>query len=318
MKASRTLSLLVAAALLPTACGGEEVRSAPCSERPRGTTAELVYEVEGDATPRSMATRVCQRLVKLTTDPALVRPVSERRIQIVTSNAGIAWAAVDGPSVYFYEWEPRVLGPRGPDSPYVGSRAFFDAVELASSSPSFSGEGLPERFYLFGADRRLVAGPVARRDQLPAAPAGGRVMRVPEGVAVIEDARQDGPRGRYFVIEDKPELTIANLERSSIGTDPVTGEPVVIFDFLPSGRRAFRRLTARLASRGNQPYGRFAIVINGQVLSLPTIDPVANPDGIDAPNAQVVLTGAAKPTRRLAQTLAAPSLTAELRLISIR
>ena len=143
-------------------------------------------------------------------------------------------------------------------------------------------------------------------------------MRVPEGVAVIEDASQDGPRGRYFVIEDKPELTNADLERSSVGTDPVTGEPVVIFDFLPSGRRAFKRLTARLASRGNQPDGRFAIVINNRVLSLPTVDPVANPDGIDAPNAKVVLTGAAKPTRQLAQTLAPPSLTPELHLLSIR
>src|ERR687898_542935 len=34
----------------------------------------------------------------------------------------------------FYDWEPNVLGDRGPDSPFSGSRALFDAVELASES----------------------------------------------------------------------------------------------------------------------------------------------------------------------------------------
>ena len=32
----------------------------------------------------------------------------------------------------FYDWEPNVLGDRGPDVPYAGSKALYDAVEVAS------------------------------------------------------------------------------------------------------------------------------------------------------------------------------------------
>src|SRR3954449_11215438 len=34
----------------------------------------------------------------------------------------------------FYDWEPNVLGPRGPDTPYTGSTAMYDAVKLAEHS----------------------------------------------------------------------------------------------------------------------------------------------------------------------------------------
>src|SRR5918997_3399781 len=32
----------------------------------------------------------------------------------------------------FYDWEPNVLGPRGPDAPFTGSKSLFQAVEVAS------------------------------------------------------------------------------------------------------------------------------------------------------------------------------------------
>ncbi len=32
----------------------------------------------------------------------------------------------------FYDWEPNVLGDRGPDRPFVGGTALYEAVELAS------------------------------------------------------------------------------------------------------------------------------------------------------------------------------------------
>ena len=32
----------------------------------------------------------------------------------------------------FYDWEPNVLGDRGPDVPYAGSKALYDAVEVAT------------------------------------------------------------------------------------------------------------------------------------------------------------------------------------------
>src|SRR3989440_2371418 len=33
----------------------------------------------------------------------------------------------------FYDWEPNVLGPRGPNTPFTGGSALFDAVKFAST-----------------------------------------------------------------------------------------------------------------------------------------------------------------------------------------
>jgi len=91
----------------------------------------------------------------------------------------------------FYDWEPNVLGDRGPDQPFTGSKSLFDAVELASKAepraeavdiPPGGPEGEIEqrfcgdekqireyydgrndssnaKFYLFGPDDRAIAGP---------------------------------------------------------------------------------------------------------------------------------------------------------------
>jgi SecD/SecF fusion protein len=75
----------------------------------------------------------------------------------------------------FYDWEPNVLGSRGPDRPFVGSTALFDAVELASKSkPKVEATDVPAdskdsrkqgdttndsakvRYYLFGPDKRPI------------------------------------------------------------------------------------------------------------------------------------------------------------------
>ena len=46
---------------------------------------------------------------------------AERAIQQVGSTA----------QLQFYDWEPNVLGNRGPDMPYAGSKALYDAAEFA-------------------------------------------------------------------------------------------------------------------------------------------------------------------------------------------
>jgi SecD/SecF fusion protein len=77
----------------------------------------------------------------------------------------------------FYDWEPNVLGDRGPDAPYAGSKALFEAVDVASKQkpkaertdvPPGSDESPQEadrnndstrdQYYLFGPDR-LPIGP---------------------------------------------------------------------------------------------------------------------------------------------------------------
>ncbi len=73
----------------------------------------------------------------------------------------------------FYDWEPNVLGDRGPDVPYAGSKALYDAVEVASkqkpkaekdrraaglgpharSRPTSRTTRTATSYYLFGPDR---------------------------------------------------------------------------------------------------------------------------------------------------------------------
>ena len=72
----------------------------------------------------------------------------------------------------FYDWEPNVLGDRGPDVPYAGSKALYDAVEVATKQkPKAEKADVPpgsdltpaeadkqndtigDQYYLFGPDR---------------------------------------------------------------------------------------------------------------------------------------------------------------------
>ena len=77
----------------------------------------------------------------------------------------------------FYDWEPNVLGDRGPEAPYAGSKALYEATDVASKQkpkaeqtdvPPGSDESPQEadkkndstsdQYYLFGPDR-LPIGP---------------------------------------------------------------------------------------------------------------------------------------------------------------
>ena len=78
----------------------------------------------------------------------------------------------------FYDWEPNVLGGRGPDAPYAGSKALFQAVQVASKQkPKAEQTDVPpgsnltpkqaderndskatDQYYLFGPDE-LPIGP---------------------------------------------------------------------------------------------------------------------------------------------------------------
>jgi SecD/SecF fusion protein len=83
----------------------------------------------------------------------------------------------DTAQLQFYDWEPNVLGERGPDAPFSGTRGLFEAVELGSKSepraepediPPDAPEGMTEeeadrqndtfgdKYYLFDPNERLI------------------------------------------------------------------------------------------------------------------------------------------------------------------
>ena len=105
----------------------------------------------------------------------------------------------------------------------------------------------------------------------------------------------------------KDRLTGDDLSSAKSDFDPQTGQPVVLMDFDDRGGRLFGDITKQLADRGRSEWSaagaqagteqayfqRFAIILDGQLETYPTIDFVQNPDGIQGGKAQI--TGLASP-----------------------
>ncbi len=84
-------------------------------------------------------------------------------------------------------------------------------------------------------------------------PAGSRVIKVPEGVVVVEGERvenQPPQIKRFFVLEDDSELSGTDIKNPEQTFDPNTNAPIVTMEFTDEGREAFARVTKRLAERG--------------------------------------------------------------------
>ncbi len=285
----RPLPLLLAlAAVAVTACGGEELSSAPCTESPGGSTVVLEYRSAPGQAQRS-AERLCSRLAELGPGRYRVETTGAHGLRVVARDTEGARAAlqtaIEGASFSVYDWEPNVLGNRGPAAPFT---ARSKAQALAARSRSGS---------------RPVA--VVEDQRVPGQPSSER---------------------RWFAIEDDPALTARHIANPRAATDEITGEPTVSFDFTDAGRLAFRRLTAEVAARAARAaaaqgaseasFQHFAIVVDGRVLSLPALDAAAAPRGIDAPGAQINGVGSRREARLLARRLGVAPLLAQLEPVS--
>jgi SecD/SecF fusion protein len=164
-------------------------------------------------------------------------------------------------------------------------------------------------------------------------PAGSRVIKVPEGVVVVEQepAPNQPPQiHRFTVLEDDSELSGEDIKNPKAGTDPNTNAPLVTMEFTDKGREAFARVTKRIAERGfeastlspgaadkEQFFQRFAITLDNQIVSLATIDFVQNPEGIDGrTGAQIENVGDFNDANDLAESLRIGALPIDLKLIS--
>jgi SecD/SecF fusion protein len=164
-------------------------------------------------------------------------------------------------------------------------------------------------------------------------PSGSRVIKVPEGVVVVEQERapnQPPQIKRFTVIEDDSELSGENITNPEANTDPNTNAPLVSMEFTDEGREAFARVTKRIAQRGfdqstlnpgtpdkDQFNQSFAITLDDQIVSLATIDFTDLPEGIDGRNgAQIENVGDFEAANDLAESLRIGALPIELKLIS--
>jgi SecD/SecF fusion protein len=167
----------------------------------------------------------------------------------------------------------------------------------------------------------------------PGAPGNGtRVVKVPRGVVIAKAEEPEGATERtpaqYYVLEDDSELSGSEIENPEQNFDQQTQEPIVTMEFTDTGKKAFGRVTKRIAERGQstlpQPgaspedrFQRFMIALDGQIVSLATIDFLKNPEGIDGETgAQINGIGNIEDTQDLANNLRIGALPVSLKLIS--
>ena len=165
-------------------------------------------------------------------------------------------------------------------------------------------------------------------------PKGTKVLAVPNSMVVITCGKSerycpgvpDRPDRTYFYLfnyhpNDKsdpiPEMTGSDLKLKGTrqDIDTTTNQPIVLMQFTKSGGKKFQKITQELADRGKVVHNRiggddqnafqqFAIVLDREIRSAPTIDYKENPGGIPGNNgAQITGIGSINEAKDLALVL---------------
>ncbi len=220
----------------------------------------------------------------------------------------------------FYDLEADVSGPS------VDAQGFPVAndrlLPLLSSQSARLETVDAKEWYLYSEDRTLLAGPVSTQEELltdlalDEAPEGATFYGLPEdriiltcgpGAVVCPGVAEAPPTRTYYYLfkfqpddidNPIPELTGADLERGGTRADfGQANQPIVTLEFTDRGGDKFHDITRELAQRGQFRTNQFnsevpilqhfAIVLDGEIRSFPTIDFNENPDGIAGGRAQI-------------------------------
>jgi SecD/SecF fusion protein len=201
------------------------------------------------------------------------------------------------------------------------------------------------RYYLFKDDatHELIAGPEVKRKDLFLSATGerrkvkGEILTVPPGTVVVSELPSDESGS---VIEDAEPGWFALKDRPALSGDDITDpkqefdelkQPNVSFGFTDDGREAFHEVTRQIAQRGQaraigpvseeqaeQLSGRFAVVLDNEVKTVPLINFAQNPDGIDGRTGAQISGGfnSIQEAQDLATILQIGALPINLKLIS--
>src|SRR4051812_26369200 len=321
---------------------------------------ELVYQakptkqtkVTGDALNRAidiMRERVDQLGVA---EPEITR-LGNNQIQVAlpdVKNAKEAEAQVGTTAqMYFYDWEPNVIGPDGKPAPLdpqvtggqaagqvgAGTHSQYDAVQIAAKRPRISrpNSSAGDQYYLVDPKaKKVIAGPAdteadARSRAPKNTPATAKIVKVNEGTVVVRAEVDDKVKTKpdqFYVLADDPALKGTDIKNPKQNFDPQTNAPNVSFDFTGHGKSVWQKTTKKIAQRGQETVGlagggnqHFGIVLDNELISVPYIDFKRNPDGIDASNGSEISGGfTISSAQRLAQLLKTGALPVKLDLIS--
>ena len=132
----------------------------------------------------------------------------------------------------------------------------------------------------------------------------------------------------WYVLDDNPQLTGRDIKNPRQGFDENgNGQPNVTFEFSSAGRKTFERVTREIAKRGEArqlpgvpkvaALQHFAVVLDNQVITAPSIDYTVYPEGIDASTGSQISGGfTLTSAQNLAGELQSGALPIKLELIS--
>jgi SecD/SecF fusion protein len=171
-------------------------------------------------------------------------------------------------------------------------------------------------------------------------PPGSRplAVRVNPGTVLMQARPQENAKGKvvqqspnsFFVMNDDPVLRGSDITHPQQGFDEGaggTGAPNVTFGFTSHGQSVFQNVTKKIAQRGQEAQlpgvpreaaqQHFAVVLDGQLITTPSIDYTRYPEGIDAANGSQISGGfTITSAQNLADELQSGALPIKLALIS--
>ncbi len=254
--------------------------------------------------------------------------------------------------LFFYDWEPNVIGPNGKtdatDTTATGGAEAatvryglteYQAVLRAAKRPAIirpnetthdpgctpaqAEDCIYGSWYLLDTkhEKMLCAGgkPVCQPQDTEAdlyadgykPPAGAKVkvVRVNPGTILVQahpeefDSKINNPSpNSFYVLNDEYVLKGSDINNPAQSyQEGGSGLPDVTFSFSSHGRKVFEKITKEIAQRGanaalpgvtkNEAEQHFAIVLDEQVITAPSIDYTQYPEGIDASNGSEITGG---------------------------
>ena len=162
-----------------------------------------------------------------------------------------------------------------------------------------------------------------------------KAVRVNPGTIIVQARPVEGAAGKvtqaspnsWYVLNDDPVLTGSDIKNPQESSESESGTPDVNFGFTSHGKSVFQRVTKEIAQRGQEAQlpgvtkeaaqQHFAIVLDGQVITAPSIDYTKYPEGIDASNGSQISGGFTLTcAENLADELQSGALPIKLNLIS--
>jgi len=277
--------------------------------------------------------------------------------------------------LFFYDWEPNVVGPNGKlagtSEPTVTGGANAGAAQFGLSeyqavlraakrppvlrkndttlapgcTPQQVGGCIYGTWYLLDTKHeQVLRGPEETEANLYAdnykPPAGAKVqvVRVNPGTVLAQARAVESAGGKvtqkspnsWYVLNDNPVLTGADIKNPVQSFDEGaggTGAPNVTFGFTSHGQNVFQQVTKEIAHRGQEAQlpgvekgsaqQHFAVLLDGQLITTPSIDYTKYPEGIEASNGSQISGGfTITSAQELADELQSGALPIKLALIS--